>query len=1023
MTPDDVFKFVNVRPVQLVTTKSGARYAKYGAGQSPLNKKLVSYSEANARDEAIKVAEDFLNCAKGPDGLAKLLSSSAVIVQTEQAAYEARASVEKIVRMPLLEWLQTAQAKAFKDFIWDRVYAHVVVPALMPEGREQAYADARQFSLLEALAKVIGKDDKTRTTDLVLIGVLIPSDLFSRAGKRPVAEFKTKVLEQIKTKAVEVLNTVEALHSAASELRAKERVFREYAPAAVPLINTRPGNVREVDGVEVSTPASPSESSDVVNPPAQTVATTTVVVPKALAVHHCDIGRKLLSKISLSLLSDRPRLGKVSAARAADELEEEAYRIAKALVAEIPKAAVGSLISDGSMAKIVGLTNLPLSPPFIVRPVLGNPPTPEARGLRPLGIGDLLVVKQKLIRYEANEIAHIENVMKLEKKGRTHERLREVEETKVFEVEEIEENEKNLQSTERFELRKEAEKTVETDTKFDSGVSVSASYGVVSVNAHADFALSNSIQESTKSASTFAREVTEKAVSRIQRGTREQRTRRTLEQFKEVNHHELDNSQGSGHVTGIYRWVDKYYRARLVNYGRRLMFEFILPEPAAFYLAVTKDRPLGGVTVQKPDPPTFLGAPLQPKNLTRNNYDEYVGKYNVTDVINYPEAEIIVSAGLAKSSASSVQIAIAESSKDLVVPPGYQAHSVYGTYSFSGYAHSHMAVAVGGYPWVASLSEDATKQPSIHVFGIEGSIPITFTGGATAVVVNACAVCEPTAASIENWQLKTYEAIWGAYNAALSQYNADVAAVQVQQGVSIEGRNPANNRKIERDELRKASIRMLTDEFSFLRVSGQPLYDYEFRAMADSGTRGYPEFDTSTALLEGRIIQFFEQAFEWNNLVYRFYPYFWARKDRWDDLYTLNDSDPLFTDFLKAGAARVVVPVHPAYGETLLYYYHTGDIWNGGVPPTIDDPLYVSIIDELRSDADLNDSADNVPTCSTRPEPPCIVSEWEVKVPTDLVYLQKGSDLNPAESNEQQDPGQGRRKPSGTFPLASEKVI
>jgi hypothetical protein len=231
-----------------------------------------------------------------------------------------------------------------------------------------------------------------------------------------------------------------------------------------------------------------------------------------------------------------------------------------------------------------------------------------------------------------------------------------------------------------------------------------------------------------------------------------------------------------------------------------------------------------------------------------------------------------------------------------------------------------------------------------------------------------------------------------AYQRALEAYNLQVAAVQGQLG-AIEGRNPDLNRKLERDELRKAVLRMLTDNFASIIVGGSVQTDMEFHAMVDNGDYSYPEFSPSRAMLEGKVIQFFEQAFEWDNLVYRFYPYFWGRKEKWNQLYPLGDADPLFAEFLRAGAARVVVPVHPAYPEAVLHYLHTGEIWKGGEPPNIDDPLFISIINELRGDAQLNDDGDGLTACSLDSATPCFVDEWEVKLPTELVYLQKDSEL------------------------------
>ena len=99
--------------------------------------------------------------------------------------------------------------------------------------------------------------------------------------------------------------------------------------------------------------------------------------------------------------------------------------------------------------------------------------------IKPIGIGDLKLVKQKLLRYEAGEIAHIENVMATETRSREHRRLRRTEETLTLEEERTEENSRDLQSTERFELQQETEKTIKTDTKFEIGAELTVNYGPV----------------------------------------------------------------------------------------------------------------------------------------------------------------------------------------------------------------------------------------------------------------------------------------------------------------------------------------------------------------------------------------------------------------------------------------------------------------------------------------------------------------------------------------------------------------
>ena len=116
--------------------------------------------------------------------------------------------------------------------------------------------------------------------------------------------------------------------------------------------------------------------------------------------------------------------------------------------------------------------------PWVVRPVI-----------RPLGIGDLKVVKQSLHRYVAGEVAHIENVLEGENKERKHRRLDRTEETFTIEIETVEETERDTQTTDRFELKKETEKTITEDMSVDAGITVSASYGPVELGAYGELRL------------------------------------------------------------------------------------------------------------------------------------------------------------------------------------------------------------------------------------------------------------------------------------------------------------------------------------------------------------------------------------------------------------------------------------------------------------------------------------------------------------------------------------------------------
>ena len=63
----------------------------------------------------------------------------------------------------------------------------------------------------------------------------------------------------------------------------------------------------------------------------------------------------------------------------------------------------------------------------------------------------------------------------------------------------------------------------------------------------------------------------------------------------------------------------------------------------------------------------------------------------------------------------------------------------------------------------------------------------------------------------------------------------------------------------------------------------------------------------------------------------------------------MTDNDPLYAQFLRAGAARVQVPVRPGFEANVMTYLSTGEIWaaDGTVVSSGDDSLDLSIIDRV----------------------------------------------------------------------------
>ena len=60
---------------------------------------------------------------------------------------------------------------------------------------------------------------------------------------------------------------------------------------------------------------------------------------------------------------------------------------------------------------------------------------------------------------------------------------------------------------------------------------------------------------------------------------------------------------GAEHIVGIYRHVDQVQQAWIENYGKRLMLEFLVPEPAAVLRWAMESTPEGTDDRNRPAPP------------------------------------------------------------------------------------------------------------------------------------------------------------------------------------------------------------------------------------------------------------------------------------------------------------------------------------------------------------------------------------------------------------------------------------
>jgi hypothetical protein len=587
-------------------------------------------------------------------------------------------------------------------------------------------------------------------------------------------------------------------------------------------------------------------------------------------------------------------------------------------------------------------------------------PTGPGSVVSPIGIGDLLVVKQRLKRYEAKDIAYIENVLRTETFKRDTRRLDRTQTTITTESDTTTEEERDTQATDRFSLQRESARTIKEDNSLKAGLAVSASYGpTVSLKANLDVASSSSVEDSSKQATSFSKDITSRSATKITQTTKQIQSMLTLNEYEENIHHGFDNTAaGASNISGVYQWVDKVYEAQVYNYGPRLMFDVMVPEPAAFLIALSQSQTKESLP-PKPNPLTVNQEHIDDVAGSPNNYLTLGEAYGVTGLDPPPDTYQVVSAEFGMDSLDPNKNTT--KSGELKVPEGYSAISVMWVGDFS--AGGTMEVIIGDSVYQSGIPKTLNSVIGTLPFALGAFKVFSFFG---TITMN----CQLTPRSHSAWQEKVYAAIQLRYQQLQDAYDKAVNDVAPTLGVAIRGQNPDLNLALVKNELKKSCITLMTGQH------------YEaFGAIQRSTVNNMPEVRLADAEVQGKYVRFLEESFEWEQITYFLYPYYWGRKDRWPLHVLATDPDPQFSAFLNAGYARVVFPVCPGFEPAVLHLLETGEVYNGSDFPSINSNLYKNIV------ADLKEQQGAPGSEKAQGDP------WEITLPTTLVKLRSDDKL------------------------------
>ncbi|MEB0140177.1 MULTISPECIES: hypothetical protein [unclassified Undibacterium] len=614
---------------------------------------------------------------------------------------------------------------------------------------------------------------------------------------------------------------------------------------------------------------------------------------------------------------------------------------------------------------------------FPLPPATPISPTDKA-AMRVCAIGELKMVRQVLLRYEAGELAQLENIMPGERRETRRSSASGQQHSDTSQQHTTELNDEQAEEA-RNSLSKQAQQAIAEQISVNKYTDFDTSYGPptqVKLNGSWTEWSKQGKNPGSDEETEFARNILEKSVSRVTRNVRQVRASGSYVRTEDSVTSTVDNSTSTNKLLCAFRWLNKIFRASVVGHGHRLMIEIMLTQPAASL----RQRQLRDQTDNFDMPVSLAGNGINSfAQISPDNYARLAAAYGATDVMPPPAAQKYLSATLCNGER-----------KSLRVPAGYCVNQVFLTYVSEAADANSPTILIGREKFQASddptktrtFGEDDTialcvlahaatpavpapapaAAPAVAPSSVPApsaddpalapvAVPEQMPGAPIEVLANVIIACEPSPALFDAWRIQTYETLLRGYQQQLEQ---------VRRAPKVA---PPNTRKQIRQQLRQACTRLLSQRAAALCVPA-------------AGANDAP---ASANLIDPWEIQFIAELFEWHQMSAHFYAV--------SDTVTLQElsscDDSAWAEFLHADMARILLPVVPAQEAVLLYYLSSGQRWQGQAELAPVDSVNAALVLELKR------------MQAAGPTHPAH-ADWEIIVPTTMQIQDTDFSVSPA---------------------------
>ncbi len=443
------------------------------------------------------------------------------------------------------------------------------------------------------------------------------------------------------------------------------------------------------------------------------------------------------------------------------------------------------------------------------------------------------------------------------------------------------------------------------------------------------------------------RTVTSKASARTIQDHKTSFTVTTVAGMEDFTAHLLENPHPDRVMLIDYFARVRNWRSELYRYGVRLAYDVVLPDPGARLRARWTE--LLGIDDVLRDEFEF---PIGPSSIGRGNWQQLADSYGAALPAPPDETAVVETVHMIDTETPYVTLTTDDGIKwttpqriialAVTVPSGYRLDQLNVFANVRGWTeHSQIWItAIAGRSW---MSVDADANGYIHLDWNRGPGDVPPTGTIDVAFrhqtvldgeLKLTLTAQPTEAAMDAWRAQCFSLLRDAALVQDGQHRAylrDRAAALRRQ---IAADDALYLRRLEREQVMRLVLTWLFPGFDdAASVLGS----------IDPSAAGGLDAATWQHVMEyGEYIKFVQNAIDWDHVTVFLYPYFWDSAWNERSKLFLEHPDAVHREFLRAGAARVIIAIQPGYEKDVVSLLDQGQL--GKLTPQ---SRFTSVIDDV----------------------------------------------------------------------------